>query len=163
MTLPAVECCVSISRPAVRVVCVDGDFRVLLLRWRDPVSGSILWEPPGGGIELGESAFDAACRELEEETGLRDAQVGRRSIAVTRDVWWAGRPFGGTEQFFAARVRDTTSGDRKLSERERASLVGQSWFTWNEICSLDERVEPPSLRDVLIDLVPEGQWNALSD
>lgn len=149
----------SISRPAVRVVFVDEDFRILLLRWRDPVSGSILWEPPGGGIEAGETPFDAACRELEEETGLRDARVGLRSIDITRDVWWAGHHFEGTEQFFVARVADTTSGDRRLSENERVSLVGESWFTWDEICSLDEHIEPPALRDILLELVPEGPWN----
>jgi 8-oxo-dGTP pyrophosphatase MutT (NUDIX family) len=144
-------------------VCVDERFRVLLLRWRDPVDGSILWEPPGGGIEIGETPLAAACRELEEETGLRDTHFGMRSIAVIRDVWWAGHHFEGTEQFFVARVSDTTAGDRRLSEHERVSLVGQSWLTWDEIGSLEERVEPPSLRDVLIDLVPEGPWNSPPD
>ena len=151
----------SISRPAVRVVCIDDDSRVLLLRWRDPVSGSILWEPPGGGIEPGETPFDAACRELEEETGLRNARVSKRSVTVTRDVWWAGHHFEGPEQFFVARVSDQTTGTRQLSEREQVSLLGQRWFTWDEIGSLDERVEPPRLRDLVLELVPEGPWDPL--
>lgn len=60
-------------------------------------------------------------------------------------------------------VGDTSRRDRRLSEHEQASLDGQSWFAWEEIQSLDEHVEPPSLRNVLIDLVPEGPWNALPE
>src|SRR5205807_3025145 len=92
---------------------VDEDFRVR--------------EGAGGGVEVGETPFDAACREVGEETGLRDARVGRRSVAVTRDVWWAGYHFEGVEEFFVARVSDTTSGERHLSDRERVSLVAESW------------------------------------
>ena len=148
------------ARTAVRVVCVDDDFRVLLLRWRDPFDGSILWEPPGGGVEVGETAIDAVRRELREEAGLRDVRVGERSIEVKRDVWWADHHFEDIEQFFVARVTDTTAGARQLSERERVSLVGEAWFTWEALVSLDEHVEPPSLRDVLVDLVPDGPWSS---
>lgn len=89
----------SSERAAVRVVCVDEHFRVLLLRWRDPMDGSILWEPPGGGVEVGETPLDAACRELEEEAGLRDVRVGERSIDVKRDVWWAGTTSRASSSF----------------------------------------------------------------
>ncbi|MGN6793939.1 MAG: NUDIX domain-containing protein, partial [Streptosporangiaceae bacterium] len=51
-------------RPAARVLCLDQQGRVLLLRWRDPVDRTVLWEPPGGGIEPGESPITAARREL---------------------------------------------------------------------------------------------------
>ncbi len=41
--------------------------RVLLIQRRDiPV-----WVLPGGGIEVGETPEEAACREMEEETGIR--------------------------------------------------------------------------------------------
>ncbi len=49
--------------PAARVVCLDAADRVLLLKWRDPYDGSRLWEPPGGGIEPGETLLEAARRE----------------------------------------------------------------------------------------------------
>ena len=39
-------------RASVRVVCLDSSARVLLLQWRDPSNGELLWEPPGGGIEI---------------------------------------------------------------------------------------------------------------
>jgi ADP-ribose pyrophosphatase YjhB (NUDIX family) len=48
------------------VTLFDGDGRVLLVRRRDfPV-----WNLPGGGVEPDEMPWDAAIREMREETGL---------------------------------------------------------------------------------------------
>lgn len=54
-------------------VVVDGD-RVLLASMESP-GESRWWMFPGGGIEEGESAREAAIRELQEETGLRATTV----------------------------------------------------------------------------------------
>jgi 8-oxo-dGTP diphosphatase len=50
------------------VVCIlILDDKALLIQRRDiPV-----WTLPGGGIDPGESPEEAACREMEEETGLK--------------------------------------------------------------------------------------------
>lgn len=47
----------------------DGSGRVLLVRRANEPSRG-LWSLPGGRIEPGESARDAAAREVREETGL---------------------------------------------------------------------------------------------
>jgi 8-oxo-dGTP diphosphatase len=38
-------------------------------------AGRQQWELPGGALEAGESAYDAALRELAEETGIRAERV----------------------------------------------------------------------------------------
>jgi hypothetical protein len=43
-----------IARPGARVLCA-AQGALLLLRWRDPVEGFEVWEPPGGGLEAGET------------------------------------------------------------------------------------------------------------
>ncbi|MBI2166374.1 MAG: NUDIX hydrolase [Chloroflexi bacterium] len=46
--------------------------RLLLVKHVHPESGSVFWVPPGGGVNAGqESIYDAATREVLEETGLR--------------------------------------------------------------------------------------------
>lgn len=54
--------------PAVGVVCLKGDAVLLIRRRRPPRQGE--WSLPGGRIEPGERAVDAALRELREETGV---------------------------------------------------------------------------------------------
>lgn len=54
--------------PAVGVVCLRGDEVLLIRRGTQPRIGE--WSLPGGRIEPGERAADAALRELDEETGV---------------------------------------------------------------------------------------------
>ena len=60
--------------PAVGVVCLRGDEVLLIRRGKPPLAGS--WSLPGGRIELGEKAADAALRELSEETGVTAELIG---------------------------------------------------------------------------------------
>lgn len=54
--------------PCVGVICFRGDDVLLIRRGKPPLSGG--WSIPGGHIEFGERAQDAALRELKEETGI---------------------------------------------------------------------------------------------
>ncbi|MEJ6790700.1 NUDIX hydrolase [Brevundimonas sp. BR2-1] len=60
--------------PAVGVVCLRGDEVLLIRRGTPPRQGE--WSLPGGRIEPGERAVDAALRELREETGVEAEITG---------------------------------------------------------------------------------------
>jgi 8-oxo-dGTP diphosphatase len=60
--------------PAAGVVCLRGDDVLLIKRRKPPLEGQ--WSLPGGRIERGERAADAALRELWEETGVEAELIG---------------------------------------------------------------------------------------
>ncbi|MEU1392330.1 MULTISPECIES: NUDIX domain-containing protein [unclassified Nonomuraea] len=136
----------SSQRPAARVVCLDRDGRVLLMHWYDPVSGTDVWEPPGGGLDPGETALEAARRELAEETGLPGSAVGEHWVDVERDFSWLGVRYVKTEPFFLAtfdeaRPRVTPAA---LTEEELGVYRGHTWAE-----EMPYGVEPPELADVV--------------
>ncbi|MET8685788.1 NUDIX domain-containing protein [Streptomyces sp. NPDC004732] len=148
------------NRPAARVICMDAAHRLLLLRWQDPSDGAWLWEPPGGGIEPGETPLLAARRELAEETGLDPSAVLEGSVPVDRDVYWNGEQYTGTEHFFVARfpVDEPPLSRTGLLPDEQASLDTHTWIAWSDLPSLQDPVEPPQLLEVLDALAPDGPW-----
>jgi 8-oxo-dGTP diphosphatase len=114
--------------PAVGVVCLRGDAVLLIRRRNPPRQGE--WSLPGGRVESGERAVDAALRELREETGVEAeitglldvvdgvfADAGRHYVLIDYAArWLTGEPVAGDD---AAEARFVP-----LSEVE--ALVGWS-------------------------------------
>jgi 8-oxo-dGTP diphosphatase len=64
----------ALTADVVLLAADDGDLQVLLIqRDKPPFRGE--WALPGGFVRVGESPEDAARRELEEETDIREAQL----------------------------------------------------------------------------------------
>ena len=67
-----------LKRAAARVVLLDCQGRIFLVNAEDPIDPykPAWWEIPGGGIDFGEDSATAAGRELYEETGIEDVEMG---------------------------------------------------------------------------------------
>jgi 8-oxo-dGTP diphosphatase len=81
-------------RRSVRAVIVDPDERVILVRFEFP-AGTV-WALPGGGVEPDEDDAATLRRELEEELGLVDVEIGphiwnRLHIIPFIDGRWDGQ------------------------------------------------------------------------
>lgn len=97
-------------RPCVGIALFNRQGRVFLGRRRGagPVGA---WQMPQGGIDAGEAPYDAALRELHEETNIRARSVTRLGECdgwlsydlppdVTKRVW-KDRYRGQTQKWFA--------------------------------------------------------------
>lgn len=96
-------------RPGVGIVLFDRNGQVFTAQRSDMISDA--WQMPQGGIDPDEDPRTAMFRELEEETGVMNAEV----LAESRD-WlsydlphdlvpkiWRGRYRGQTQKWFALR------------------------------------------------------------
>ena len=61
-------------RVRISGICLK-DNQILLVKHKTINAEGILWAPPGGGMQFGESAIETLKREFLEETGL-EIQVG---------------------------------------------------------------------------------------
>lgn len=112
------------EKPADRVECAgavvrDAAGRLLLVRrGREPSAG--LWSLPGGRIEDGETAAEAAAREVLEETGLT-VTVGALLASVEIGDYLV-HDFAATVDGGTLRAGDDASDARWCRDDEAALL-----------------------------------------
>lgn len=147
------------ERDSARVVIVDGDRRVLLMRASD--EECTWWFTVGGGIDAGEDVRSAAVREAREETGLRfepDELIGpfaRRLPGFT----FLGRSCRQDERLFLARVPSaTTISTDGWTDVERAAMDSVAWWPVDELRRTEATVYPPDLGDRIVAVLENG-WD----
>lgn len=144
-------------RKVARVVLLDPADRVLLLHGHEPDDpGNDWWFTPGGGVEDGETREDAALRELVEETGIRDVQLGPVLWRRVCSFPFAGRRWDQDEWYYLARTTTTVTRPTALTELERRSVAGARWWTCRELGRSHETVYPTRLAELLRRLLDEG-------
>ena len=140
-------------RLAGRVIPIDPSGRVLLFRYDDPPPKGPHWATPGGGIEAGEDFYEAARRELAEETGWADVVVGPGEVHQETNVQWAGglrRIVRQYDHYFVGRV---ALDERPLGEvaamHVSDGIRGARWWTRTELDATDQAVYPVGLAELL--------------
>ena len=146
-----------LRRTAARALLLDPADRVLLLHGFDPLlPGRQWWFTPGGGVEPGEDLRAAARREIQEETGIAEVDLGpliaRRSSAFSFD----GRSFEQDEWYYLARTATTETDPSGQTELERRSTDGLRWWTGAELSATDETVYPEALAGLLAAVLADG-------
>jgi 8-oxo-dGTP pyrophosphatase MutT (NUDIX family) len=145
-----------IPRTAGRVLLLDEAGRVLLIEsYVDVGTASTHWITPGGGAEPGEAPADAAARELFEETGVRVELGDAAAVRVDRESFtFNGRVYEQTNHYFVMRLAaGTPLVVAGVDEVEQSVLVGERWWTSEELRTTSEVVYPVGLADLVESLV----------
>lgn len=149
-------------REAARVILLDEQDRLLLIRGHDADQPSrSWWFTVGGGIDAGESSRDAALRELREETGIELPAEALQGPVFTRsaifDFW--SQTCRQDEDLYLARIHSAQVGE--LS-RDGWTAVEQDlldeivWWSLDDLERLEAEIEvfPIGLAALVRGLLP---------
>lgn len=110
------------------------DGRLLLARVAPGYPAAGIWTLPGGGLEFGETPWDAAVREVEEETGLL-ARITDDPVIYSDTGLWR-RP-AGQVPFHSVRFvypMEITGGAERPETGNSTDAIG--WFSDAELKAL---------------------------
>jgi 8-oxo-dGTP pyrophosphatase MutT (NUDIX family) len=134
-------------REAARALVVSPDEHVLLVRFEFPTA--TVWAAPGGGLEQGEDHVSALRRELAEEVGLIDPEIGphvwtRLHVIPFLNGLWDGQ----RERYHLVRVPERFEPAPRLTraQLEAEFLFEIRWFHLAELHGLDTPDTPDTGR-----------------
>jgi 8-oxo-dGTP pyrophosphatase MutT (NUDIX family) len=146
------------ERPTARLFLFDPRDRMLLIRYRTtpPVAAPFshlrsIWFTPGGGLDPGETARQAAARELMEETGL-DAPIGPEVAFRRAPVTFFIKKVTVVERYFLVRTTTSIVDTGFLADSEDDDVEEVGWWSMTELRNLQDHVEPPTLIPLAIRL-----------
>ena len=143
-------------RQAVRALLLDPDRRVLLVRFEFPTATR--WALPGGGLEPGETHVEALRRELAEEVGLVDAEIGPQIWRRLHIVPFLNGEFDGQrEQIHLVECAAFEPAPSLTWEQMRAEFVHElRWWSIDEIEASTAHFVPKELHALVNRLLDHG-------
>ena len=138
------------ERPTARVVLLDPADRLLLMRGRLPgaAPGAGAWFTIGGAIEPGETPREAAAREIVEETGFLNVELGP-VVWLRTGILQIPNPALFRESYFIARCPGGEPTRAGWDALESALIDDIRWWSHAEIAGSRERIFPPGLSTLL--------------
>ena len=143
-------------RPAARAVVLDPDDRVLLVRFQFPAA--TVWATPGGGLEPGETHEQAIRRELAEEAGLDDVDLGpciwlRTHVIPFLNGLWDGQ----VERYYLVRTMPFEPRPRLSWQQLNAEyMTAIRWWSREEVAAAEGRWAPRRFPTLLEELLRDG-------
>ncbi len=140
------------ERQAAPAILLTADDEVLLMRVE--VQNGSFWICPGGGLQAGETAAQALRRELAEELGLADAQIGPLLWRRRQEMTLYGRRWHQSEEYFAVA---TTRFAPRMQDRAEARILREfRWWHLQDMRHSHENLVPSALLRIVLDYRENG-------
>ena len=143
------------KRETVRGLILTPEAELLLIHLVLPDRD--LWITPGGGIAAGESQEMALRRELIEEVGRGDFEIGPKVWVRNGRYRWAGQWIDEREHFYlirSDRFLPDTSGNPIPHERE--AMAELRWWPVAELPAESKQFAPMRMGTLAAALVASG-------
>nr|WP_121252617.1 NUDIX hydrolase [Nocardioides ferulae] len=147
-------------RHTARALLLDADDRLLLARHDLTArhAGRVLWAPPGGGLEPGETPVDAVLRELVEEVGYEATAHEVRHVwhQVVVSPAYSASWDGAVHDYFLVRCTAFTAlGSSTPEQLDDEGITEFRWWTLPEMDALaaPEVFAPRLLPQLLRELI----------
>lgn len=146
-----------IHRKAVRAVLLTEDQRILLMQVREPGTDFVVWITPGGGIEPSEDAETCLRREILEETGLSQFDIGPHIWYRSHTFEWDQKMYRQKEDFYLVKVeRIEPAMQANPSIGELDIFRKYEWWKLEDIIESTDVFAPRSISEHLKSLILNG-------
>jgi 8-oxo-dGTP pyrophosphatase MutT (NUDIX family) len=149
------------TRHTARAVLLDPQDRALLFQFELP-KGMIaegparFWATPGGAIEADEDVREALAREVGEETGIAEFEVGPELWLGEQTLTVHGVPTFMRERFFLVRAKSEVISRDGWTEFERKVMRAHRWWTVDELATTSETVFPKNFGGLVASYLRDG-------
>jgi 8-oxo-dGTP pyrophosphatase MutT (NUDIX family) len=146
------------------LLLLDGEERVLLMHAHDPERPTYeWWELPGGGLDDGEDTAAACRRELAEETGITEVEIGPIVWQRESVFRYKGREHHRFDWIHVGRLAGAARGTRRWTANERTTVLGERWWSRTElVAAAGVRFLPRRLCGLLGDVL-DGRHEGVVD
>jgi len=137
-----------IQRQAIRAILLTPEKEVLLMRIHELENRNVFWWiAPGGGIEPGETVEETLRRELHEEVGLDNFDIGPLVWRRQHTFNWAGKRICQDEHYYIVHV---DRFEPKMSDATEARVLDRfQWWSVSELIHATEQLTPLSLSQIV--------------
>jgi 8-oxo-dGTP pyrophosphatase MutT (NUDIX family) len=149
------------TRLTARAILLDPSDHVLLFRF-ELLDGMIaegprrFWATPGGAIEADEDVRMALMREVREETGFNDFEIGAELWMGEQTLTFNGVPTFTRERFFLVRTREVEIKHDGWTELEQRVMRDHRWWSVDELLATSETIFPANFGQLVEQFLQDG-------